>query len=392
MFDPYLLVLISLSLAIGFITGYRYDKKRSSSPSCSEELDNNYVVGLNYLLNEQPNEAIEFFIKSMRLNSDTVESYIVLGRLYRRRGELEKAIQAHQEILANPSLTSDQVLRVQFELAHNYIKAGLFDRGESLLLDMVSSSWSGKNEIINLLLSVYEQEKEWQKAVDIVVRLHRTQAIHYQKNISYYYCEIAEVAMSKNQTVDARKLLKKAFQCDKNNVRATLLLGQLECQLKNFRQASRVLQRIYNQNPVYIPQSIPLLQQCFQDSWAVRGLSIYLGKCLRDYPSAAVLLISSNLICCQQGRSEAEHFIADQILKKPSLKGLNELLDYHIESSDGASKRHLLLLQNITNLLLEEKPVYRCRCCGYDGKELYWRCPSCQEWGGMEPIMGIEGN
>ena len=390
MFDPLLLALVMVSIAVGFFLGYRQHKQYHRQFQNSS-LNSEYFVGLNYLLNEQTDEAIESFISALEINSDTVETYIVLGRLFRRRGELEKAIQVHQDLLARPSLTREQSLRVQLELAHNYIKAGLLDRGESLLEGMLKTPWSGADESVKLLLSVYEQEKEWQKAIEIIRQAQGVDTSQYNLQLAHYYCELAEMALDRHGVLAARKSLRLAFARDRNSVRATLILGRLECSLKNYRESIRVLKRIYQQNPVFISESIPLLERSCEVLSSSRELSVYLGKCLREYSSAAVVLASARLIARQQGEKEAGRFIAEQIVKRPSLKGLNALIDLNIENSEGRPRQNLVLLRELMGRLLATKPVYRCNHCGFEGKALHWCCPQCHDWGKTEPIMGIEG-
>ncbi|MCK5893592.1 MAG: lipopolysaccharide assembly protein LapB [Endozoicomonadaceae bacterium] len=388
MFDPLLLLLILVSMLAGFFLGNRQRKQHRYRQFHNDSLNGEYFVGLNYLLNEQTDEAIESFIKALEINVDTIDTYIVLGRLFRRRGELDKAIHTHQDLLARPSLTREQSLRVQLELAHDYVKAGLLDRGESLLEDMLKTSWSGSDESVKLILSVYEQEKEWQKAIDII-RLVQKGGGQYNLQLAHYYCELAEVALESNDVLTARKNIRIA--CARDCVRATLLLGRLECSMKNYRESARVLQRIYQQNPVFISESIPLLEHSFDALWSARGLSVYLEKCLREYPSTAVVLASARLVARQKGDQEAGRFIVEQIVKRPSLKGLSALIDLNIHNSEARPKQNLILLRELTECLLATKPVYRCSYCGFDGKALHWCCPKCHEWGKTEPIMGVEG-
>lgn len=393
MLDPFWLLVLALilaSVAVGFFLGYR-QRKQPPHQWQDGSLNSEYFVGLNYLLNEQTDEAIKSFIKALEINADTVDTYIVLGRLFRRRGEIEKAIHAHQDLLARPSLTREQSLRVQLELAHDYIKAGLLDRGESLLEDMLKTCWSGTDESVRLLLSVYEQEKEWQKAIDIIHQAKGIDGHRYKNQLAHYHCELAEAALEGNDVLMARRHLRLAFARDRDNVRATLILGKLECSLKNYRESVRVLQRLYQQNPRFIPESIPLLEHAFEAMRSVRGWSAYLGKCLREYPSAAVVLAHARLIARQQGDKEAARFIARQIVNRPSLKGLNALIDLNIEHTEGRPQQNLMLLRELTGRLLDSKPVYCCIRCGFNGKTLHWRCPGCHEWGTTEPIMGIEG-
>ncbi len=390
MSDLTLMLLIFCALAMGYGLG-RYEKRRRLVQQQSAGLSSEYFVGLNYLLNEQTDEAIESFIRAIEVNSDTVETFVVLGRLFRRRGELEKAIQTHQDLLARPSLTREQVLDVQLELARDYMKAGLFDRAEALLEDIVRQSWPGWRESFNTLLSIHETVKDWNKAVELLGRLKGSVAEDYAFRLSHFYCELAEQALARSDVLGARRALKQASVVHRYNVRASLLWGQLEFKAGNYRDAIKHLEKIIEQNSSYLPESISLLESCYSQMRSQRGLSAYLGRCLKEAPSAAVVLASARLIAQQQGEKEAGRFVAEQIIRRPSLKGLNALIDIHMQMSEGRSRQNLTLLRELTGRLENSKPVYRCSSCGFDGKELHWHCPQCHQWGEGAPIMGLEG-
>ncbi|WP_281645508.1 lipopolysaccharide assembly protein LapB [Parendozoicomonas sp. Alg238-R29] len=390
MADVALLILIFVSLGVGVLLG-RYEKYRRSSTESADSLSSEYFVGLNYLLNEQTDEAIESFIRALEVNGDTVETFVVLGRLFRQRGQLDKAIQAHQDILARPSLTREQMLDVQLELAKDYVTAGLFDRAEALLEDIVRQSWRGWRESFNTLLFVYETEKDWKKCVLLVGRLKGQASDDYSFRLSHYYCELAEMAIDHSDVLGARKYLKLAGHGHRSNVRVSLLLGRLEMAAGNFRDAIRALEKIAEQDKRYISESIPQLEESYSHIRSARGLTSYLGRCLRDAPSSAVIMASARLVALQQGDKEAGRFVAEQIVKRPSLKGLNALIDLHLQMAEGRAKQNLAMLRGLTGRLENSKPVHRCEQCGFEGKELHWSCPKCHEWGTIKPIMGLEG-
>ncbi|MCL6271337.1 lipopolysaccharide assembly protein LapB [Sansalvadorimonas sp. 2012CJ34-2] len=390
MADLALFSLILVALAIGYFAG-RAEKKRRRPPSDASSLSSEYFVGLNYLLNEQTDEAIESFIRALEINSDTVETFVVLGRLFRQRGEIEKAIQAHQDLLARPSLTREQTLDVQLELAHDYQKAGLLDRAETLLEDIVQKNWKSWKEAFNTLLSIYEVEKEWQKAIVLVGKLKGSAADEYSFRLSHYHCELAEQALNNSDLLQARKSLRLAGNVSKSNARVSLLQGALEIKAGNYRDAIRCLERIADQDQGFVPESITMLEQCYGEMRSRRGLTSYLGRCLRERPTSAVVMASARLISDQQGEKEAGRFMAEQIIKRPSLKGLNALIDMHLHLTEGRARQNLMLLRDLTGRLAASKPVYQCGQCGFTGKELHWNCPKCHEWGAISPILGLEG-
>ena len=388
--DFSLLILILVALGIGYFLG-RYEKRRRHDVERVDSLNSEYFVGLNYLLNEQTDEAIESFIRALEINGDTVETFVVLGRLFRQRGELDKAIQAHQDLLARPSLTRDQMLDVQLELAKDYMAGGLFDRAEALLEDIVRQSWRGWRESFNTLLAIYETEKEWKQAIALVSQLRGQVADDYALRLSHYYCESAEVAMGRSDMLSARKYLKQASNAYRSNARVSLLTGRLEMALGSYREAVRSFERIAEQDKGYISESIPLLEEAYTNLRSVRGLTAYLSRCLKEAPSSAVVMASARQVAVQQGDKEAGRFVAEQIVKRPSLKGLNALIDLHLQMSEGRAKQNLSMLRGLTGRLENSKPVYRCGKCGFEGKELHWSCPKCHEWSSVKPIMGLEG-
>ncbi len=391
MFNSNLLLLIFVSIFIGFLLGrwlFFYKKKRDLSSK--EGFSKEYFVGLNYLLNEQTDEAIDTFIKALELSSDNIETYIVIGRLFRRRGEIQKAIQAHQDILARPSLTREQSLQVQLELAHDYLKAGLLDRAEALLIDLSSTDWQNSSEAVESLLSVYEQEKEWKKAIQIMDGLPFL-STKLSVKASHYYAELASIYIKKKDFMNARQFTCKAMMLDRQGVRSILQMGLLEYTLGNYREAIKYLQKIVHKNPVFVTESICLLEKCYDKLPSKRSFTTYLSYCLKHYPTMAVVKVAARQISLSQNEAEASRFVESKINERPSLKGLDFLIDYLLHDASDNELQRLNLLKNIVKKLLTGRPEYLCSNCGFKGEELHWRCPRCHVWGMIEPIIGLEG-
>ncbi len=389
MLDVALFALILVSLGIGFFIGRQGNARRRVDSSTG--INSEYFVGLNYLLDDQPDEAIESFIRALESSSESFDTFMILGRLFRQRGQLDRSIQVHQDLLARPSLSHEQMLDVQLELARDYMNAGLFDRAEALLSDIVTHDWRGWPHSVDHLLSLYEKEKEWQKAIVLLAPIKGQLAYSYATRRSHYHCELAAVALSQSNLLTARSQLREAFLASSANVRVSLLQGSLELRAGNAKGAVRVLEKIIDQDRTFVSESVALLESAYDALSSRRGLSSYLGRCLREAPSAAVIMASSRLIAEQQGEKEAGRFVAEQIVKRPSLKGLNALIDIHLQMAEGKARLNLMMLRNLTGRLEKSKPVYCCCQCGFNGKELYWQCPRCHEWGSISPIMGLEG-
>ncbi|WP_067585544.1 lipopolysaccharide assembly protein LapB [Endozoicomonas ascidiicola] len=387
--DVALLALVLAAIVIGYFLGWRDQKKRAAKGS--GRLSQEYFTGLNYLINEQTEEAIDVFIKAIDLNSDTVETYLALGSLFSKRGEVEKSIRIHQDLLARPSLTSTQSLQVQLALSANYAYAGLLDRAEAILVDLGSQEHPLLSQSLKQLLRIYEQQNDWSKAADVAERLRRTHGEQYAVLLAHYYCEQSELALQGNDRVTARRLIRQAFSRDKNSVRASLMLGQLEFDEGGYKESIKVLQRISSQNIRFLPLALPVMQKAFEYSGGSRSYTAFLGRCLNERPATAVIIAMTHQLKSESGEEVAIRFLSDQLNRHPTLRGLNELISFRNSDQAVFSENLLGLIKNLTGRLVDLKPVYSCSSCGFSGKQLHWQCPRCHQWGTVQPIQGFEG-
>lgn len=226
------------------------------------KLSPEYFKGLNYLLNEQPDKAIDVFIRLLEVNSETVETHLALANLFRRRGETDRAIRIHQNLIARPTLNSQQRIQALVELGLDYMHAGVLDRAEQLFLELLQQS-SPPEQAINQLLRIYQQEKQWDKAIEMAKRLGPKKNTDIGILIAQFYCEQAEQQLETNPA-SINALLKQAHSYDHNCVRATLIEANLYISAGNFTKALKTLQRIERQNHHYIPEALPKLLNCYQ--------------------------------------------------------------------------------------------------------------------------------
>ncbi|MDC0996909.1 lipopolysaccharide assembly protein LapB [Pseudomonadales bacterium] len=382
-----LYLLIFLAIAAGWWSGRR--DRRKVPPTVSA----NYFTGLNYLLNEEPDRAVSTFVEELEVNGDTLETHLALGNLLRRRGEIDKAIVVHKNILKNNIITPDDSRLVQLELARDYLLAGLLDRSEELLMDMIAKSGPLKNESRKLLLEIFEQGKEWRKAIEIAEMLASgTETEHFEEAISQYHCELAEEYLGSNRFDDARSALSDAMGHDARNARVSLLVGNLEFKHGNYQEAIRSLVRIKDQRAIYVPESLELLARSYEASGAdPQALHDYLKACLEIIPSISIVLFLAERIREEFGDEAVAKFIADHLKRNPTIRGLSQLIDLHIDNTQGVAKENLAILRSFTEALVAGKPAYQCKSCGFEGKVLRWSCPSCKSWGKTEPIFGLEG-
>jgi lipopolysaccharide assembly protein B len=380
-----------LLLPIAAYSGW-YLARRSLSRSTKAQPFKEYFVGLNYLLNEQSDKALDVFIKLLDVDSDTIETHLALGSLFRRRGETDRAIRIHQNLIARPQLLPDQKMEALMALGQDYMSAGFFDRAERIFGELSESK--GKHQALCLenLLDLYQSEKAWGQCIETAKKLEKITDKSLDKQIAHYYCECAQLCIEQNNQTEAHCCLKKAVNRDKSSARATLLQGALEMQQQNYKQAIKTYKKIRNQDPDYLSEVIEPLIKCFQKIGKEDECVLYFKETMANYPRVPLLVF---LTTHQQKISNTEQaldFMAEQLSQYPSVRGLNQLITWYLETTYGKVRTKLQMLYNITNKLLENKPVYCCCQCGYSGKYLHWLCPSCKKWSTMKPIHGLEGD
>lgn len=352
-------------------------------------IDKQYFIGLNYLLNEQPDEAIETFIRALEVNPETVETHIAIGKLFCQRGDVERAIKVHQNLLARPNLTTLQADRVQFELARDYLAVGLHHRAERLLNELVESGSTLRAEVLADLVSIYERERDWKQAVEVGQRLVRERDA-FAVTLAHYHCELAREASARGEAVQARRHLQGALGCQRENVRAMLMLAELEAGQGRDAEVRKWLKRLAAHDPDFVPQALPLLHQL-----AGRGaldLLAYLDSVLDNSrtPMVATVLAKADELNKRSGMSAASNLVLVYLQQQPSLSGLLYLIDLHKDSVEPRGYANLMILRGIVEALLIDKHKYRCQSCGFSGKQLHWQCPTCHGWSTIRPLKGRE--
>ncbi len=351
-----------------------------------------YVVGLNYLLNEQPDKAVDVFIKLLEVDSDTVETHLALGSLFRRRGEVDRAIRIHQNLIARPQLTLLQRKEALMALGQDYMSAGVFDRAERIFTEVVELGGTREVSSLRGLLAIYQQEKAWEKALEIIKQLEISTGTSMHGQAAHYHCEIATHALKTNAYDKAYAAIKQALAVDKQSVRASLMLANLEIKNGRYKQAIRALKNVPEQDAEFITEIIEPMVHCHRELETMDECVDYLEQTLADHPRASVIFVVGEYLRNEKSVDIAIDFVSDQLSHHPSIRGLNRLIYWHLESAHGKVRDKLQMLHDITSKFLENKPIYRCEHCGYGGKLLHWHCPSCKQWSRMKPIHGLEGD
>jgi lipopolysaccharide biosynthesis regulator YciM len=376
-------LLLPLAAASGWYAARREQRRSRSTPA--QRFSSDYFRGVNFLLNEQPDKAIEVFTQMVEVNTETVETHLALGSLFRRRGEVERAIRIHQNLIARPSLDAPQRALALCELALDYQKAGLLDRAENLFLELTEVGEHAE-QALRSLMHIYEQEKEWEKAVATGRRLAERFGRPLAPVLAQYHCEMAERKIQYGETEQAKRLLHDAVKLDPRCARASLILGRMAASAGQYREAIAIWQRIEDQDPTLLGDIIYDLTEAFRALNDEPGLRRYLEQLALAHTSPRLFQALSRLVDTHDGSDAALSLVAERVRQHPSLQGLSELLGLLGRNEGAEPRREIDLVREVLARLAGRESGYLCQQCGFQGQALHWQCPACYEWLTMKPI------
>ena len=384
-----LLIVLLLPVAVYFGWWLARSLERRSSAKHRQLFSNQYFQGLNYLLNEQPDKAIQVFLELAEVNQDTVETHMALGSLFRRRGEVDRAIRFHQNIIAKPGLEPEQRTQALLELGEDYMKAGLLDRAERLFAELIETD-SHTPAALHSLLEIYQQEKDWEKALEQAQRLEQISGEHMGDTMAQFCCEMADAALADNDRELARRHLRQARRHDPRCIRARFILAEIVADEGDYERSLNLYEEIAELDQDYIPEILePYVDTAARAGQEARGRA-KLEEWAGQYKGISLVLKLADYLGEEQGGDAAGHFLIETLADKPSVRGLDRLIelkaDGHLstESSDD-------ILKAVTERLMARQPSYRCSHCGFSGHTHHWQCPSCRHWSTTKKIHGVLG-
>lgn len=388
--DYILIIPLIVAIAIGWVLG-RKERKSKQLGRYKDALQEDYFTGLTHLVDNDTDQAIESFVKVLNVSAETVPIRLALGALYRRRGEIQRAIHIHEQVLATADLSSIEYAQTQLALSRDYMSAGLLDRAEEMSSRVLETGGKEQKEFATaLLVDIYQQQKEWGKALDVAKQIPHNPQIS-NKQLAHFYCQLAEKSLSEQLYKEARDHLKQALTLDRNCVRANLLNADADIAEKNWKSAIRCLKAVAQQDPSFISEAVSRVAKCYRHMQAPEELTRYLEQTMSEAPSTTSMLLIAEEIAIEKGDYASGSYITEQLKLRPSIKGFNQLIDLHLKYASESAKESLNVLRGLTGQLEQSKPRYSCEKCGFSGQTLYWQCPTCKNWGDVKPIQGLEG-
>lgn len=378
--------LIAMLLPIAAASGWLAARKhytRKYLTDFAHPLTKAYRRGLNYLLDEKTDKAIAAVASIIEQESEPLETHIALGNLFRRQGEVDKAIEIHKRLTQEPGLAGPQKLKASYELGVDYTRAGLLDRAEGIFLGL-SETKTHNRAALQQLLMIYQQQKDWHKAIDCIVRLRPAVKPQNGETVAHFLCELAEEARTLHRLKDARDYLTQALQDDPASVRASISKGRLELGNGEFRQALATFKSIERQNPVYLSVVLPLIRLCWDRQGYESELLEYLDHLYNDFGIVSAAVERAERLQLTQGLAEAVEYLLPILEKTPDVLAITRALAL-ISSDDRLHNDNLRRLSDLLCNVMNTNEQFLCEKCGFSTSELYWRCPSCQYWGAITP-------
>ncbi|MDX9716795.1 lipopolysaccharide assembly protein LapB [Thauera sp. AutoDN2] len=344
----------------------------------SRALPRSYLSGLNFLLNEQPDKAIDAFVEAVRIDPQTVELHFALGSLFRRRGETDRAIRIHQLLVDREDISEEHRLQALGELGQDFLKAGLLDRAEAAFLRLRETR--ANDVALRYLLEIYQQEKDWAKAIEVARALPEHEGVMWRSEMANFHCELAANAMANSRFEDARRHLEDAFAVNRQSVRASILLGDLHAAQGRDAEALEAWKRIENQSPVYLS----LVAERIMDAYGRLGRlgegHQLLRAWLAAHPSLDLLDELFHWELEREGPRAAYELVREELRRNPTLLGLDKLLEAAVLAAPAEQRSDIELVKQLIHGHTRRVARYCCDACGFKARQFHWRCPACGGW------------
>ena len=373
-FELWWLLAFPLFFVLGWLAA-RIDIKHLVKES--RALPRTYLTGLNFLLNEQPDKAIDAFIEAVKIDNQTVELHFALGSLFRRRGETDRAIRMHQNLIDRDDLSEEQRQQAVSELGLDFLKAGLLDRAEGVFVKLRNTRLN--DFALKSLLDIYQQEKDWRKAIDIAEALPH-EGVLWEKEISNFHCELASADLANSRFDDALTSLGRALEINRKSVRASMLLGDLHAARGDDLAALEAWKKVESQNPVYLALVAERIMDAYRRLGQLEQGMQLLRSYLDQYPSLDLLDAMFQWELQKEGPHGAYGLVRDELRRNPTLLGLDKLLEAALLTAPAERRTDIELVKGLVHGHTRRVARYRCDACGFKARQFYWPCPACGGW------------
>jgi len=370
--------LTFLACLVGWIGGRAYQRTTYRQSEKNLPLKE-YYKGINLLLNERPDQAVDIFLKNFEVTPETIETYLALGTLFRRRGESARAIKIHQHLLAKSDLNRPQQEMIQLGLAKDYFHAGLFDRAQGLLNELVDLGGRHRSAALALLIQIHEQFKEWPECEKLGMMLLKAGDHSMLPRIAHYMCEVAEIEVVQGNLEVAKQKVKLANQYDKRSLRVLVLQSKLHLMTNDPRDALRCIRRALSIDTDIFLEVDQALLQSLKMMDQEHEYPLIVAKALEQEPRVELVEAYGRWLLIHETRDEQTAYLQQSLRQYPFWRIFLSLIDQHLEQRP--DDQWLTFLREKITHLEGESTAFICEQCGFESQQRLWQCPSCRGWG-----------
>lgn len=378
-------LLVPLGLALGWSLGRRHAATAGSAATSG--LNSEQIGGLlRQLASDDPDQAIAALTQVTELDASAVELHLQLGNLFRKRGEVDRALRVHETLLARPNLSPEVQAQVRRELAYDYMRAGVMDHAETQFEKLIADGHY-VSEALDQIRQIAEQIHDWQHAIVSAQRLQAAQGESKRSLIAQYWCELAEEARRAKKADEALRLTRKAVEEDADCVRAYLMLGALQEASGEAAAAARSYLRAFALDARYLPDLLEPLYRCLVSSGDGQTYLQFLNDA-KEISASSLPYIAEARLLADEGVDPLDH-LAQGLEVRPSravLAQFLEVLEKQPNVIAAGLDKPAASLRLALRRLMESAPRYQCGHCGFSPRQQFWQCPSCKRWAGIAPV------
>ena len=373
--------LLFLLLPIAFYSGWRASGKTSKRKTPEKRpLSDNFVKGVNYLLSEEPDKALDVFLNRPEIDEYTAETYLLLGNLFRNRGEVDRALSVHQNLIGRATLSREQKTVTMLALGKDFLAAGMLDRAERVFNELLQSD-SEDIEAREALRAIYEQTQEWVKAIQVTEEVQRLKAEDVSNLIANYYCELAGQELDKGHLHRCAEYLAQAGEVCPESTRTQVLLASMNVLQQEYPQACERYLDIAHQAPRLLGMIFEPMVDAYQKAGIITQLQDQLYDVYEECKDVKVLEFTLRLAIEHGVSDKVKHQLPDVLREKQlNVRTISKAVSLFREQKPIEAPAALELLEKSMGNYLSTQPGFQCRFCGYKMHDFLWRCPACNHW------------
>ena len=376
--DLVMFVLLVIAIACGWLLG-RFQGTRSATL----RLGRDTLPSIDFLLAENNDGALDRLLDAAEISDEAVELYLNLGRVFREKGQTEKSIQLHQNLFARTDLSDKAQLDVELELATDFLKAGLFDRAERLLVDLVQEEGHARSHASRLLVQLYEEEQEWQSILDLYKKSKLQDLPEITSRVAQAACEYGNELFFKGDYLESHQYLKLALKIDPLCARANIIFAQIAASQNEASEAIRCYLKALKQDNNAMLAVLPDMVKCFIQLEDYKGLDKQLENHWQSNHAVEVLVTRVKLLAKQDEQQRGIEILLTELFQHPSNQGFFALVEMVVNEKAVLNSSQLMSVYDILRRIVETEYKYVCRSCGFKAREHHWRCPSCKDWANL---------